>query len=161
MNLILFEKQSDLLRLADNDSRALHIRNILKMSEGDELYVGVVDGVRGKARIVKSAVGFLELEVSWESELPSFRPLTLLAGLPRPQTARVILREAASLGFEKMVFFDAEKGEPSYAKSRLWQSHEWHELLKHGAAQAFNTRIPKVVRYDSLSHALREESLDE
>ena len=159
MNLILFEEQTDVLRLADADPRAQHIRKVLKMGVGDELYVGVIDGVRGKARITKSAPGFLEFEVFWEDEVPQLQPLILLVGLPRPQTARVILREGASLGFEKILFFGAEKGEPSYAQSKLWKDGESHELLKLGAAQAFNTRLPEVTHRDSLLQALQDELL--
>ena len=160
MNLILFEQKADVLRLAGEDSRALHIRNTLKMSEGDELYVGVVNDVRGKAKIIKLDLDSIELEVAWESDVPPLHRLTLLAGLPRPQTARIILREAASMGFEKLLFFGAEKGESSYAQSHIWRESDCRELLKLGAAQAFNTRIPQVICYDSLDHALDEESLD-
>ena len=159
MNLILFEKQLDALRLADDDPRALHIRNVLKMSVGDELYVGVINGVRGKARIVSAHAGNLEFKVSWESDVPQLHPLTLLIGLPRPQSARAILREGASLGFEKIGFFGAEKGERSYARSRLWQEGEWRELLELGAAQAFNTRLPEVTHHDSLVAALQAEPM--
>ena len=159
VNLILFEEQLDVLRLAESDPRTQHIRKVLKMGVGDELYVGVIDGVRGKARIMKSDSGLLELEVSWEDEVPHLQPLILLAGLPRPQTARVILREGASLGFEKMVFFGAERGEPSYSQSNFWTDGECHELLKRGAAQAFNTRLPEVTHHDSLVRALQDELL--
>jgi RsmE family RNA methyltransferase len=159
MNLILFEKQLDVLQLDADDPRASHIRDVLKMDVGDELYVGVIDGVRGKAKIVGASAGSLELAVSWESDAPQLHPLTLLVGLPRPQTARAILREGASLGFEKMVFFAAEKGERSYAQSRLWHDGEWQSLLELGAAQAFNTRLPHVTHHDSLVDALQAESL--
>jgi RsmE family RNA methyltransferase len=75
--------------------------------------------------------------------------------MPRPQTARDLLREGAAFGIAALHFFNAEKGEPSYAGSSLWKSGEWQQRLREGAAQAFATRVPEVARHDSLAACIR------
>jgi len=43
-----------------------------------------------------------------------------------------------------MHFVIAERGEPGYARSKLWSTEEWRRHLIDGAAQAFSTRLPRV-----------------
>jgi len=88
------------------------------------------------------------------AEPPPLDPVHILAGLPRPQTARRILADATSLGVASIRFFRSEKGEPGYATSTLWTSGEWRRRLIEGAAQAFDTRLPEVAHHAGLSEAL-------
>jgi RsmE family RNA methyltransferase len=67
-----------------------------------------------------------------------------LIGLPRPQTARDILRDATTLGVTAMHFVRTDRGEASYGQSSLWHSGEWESCLVTGAAQAFCTHLPEV-----------------
>ena len=79
--------------------------------------------------------------------------LTLLVGLPRPHTAKRILFDAASLGVARL-FFEAERGEPSYAQSSLWTTDAWPERLRLGVEQGFGTHVPEVCMYPDLQSAL-------
>ncbi|MES1167264.1 MAG: RsmE family RNA methyltransferase, partial [Pseudomonadota bacterium] len=85
---------------------------------------------------------------------PPLDPVILILGLPRPQTARKILQEAAALGVRELHFFAADKGEPNYAQSTLWSSGEWRRHLIAGAEQAFDTRLPEVTYRRSLTEVL-------
>ncbi|MES1166383.1 MAG: RsmE family RNA methyltransferase, partial [Pseudomonadota bacterium] len=86
---------------------------------------------------------------------PPLAPIRLIVGLPRPQTARDILREGSSLGVGAMDFVLTERSDPGYARSSLWLSREWENHLITGAAQAFCTRIPLVYHGRSLDETLR------
>ena len=157
MNLILFEKQFDFTRIEKIDTRALHIRKVLRAEVGALICVGFVNGPRGQAEVMELAEdGSVTLKLlSTEPALKSL-PITLLIGLPRPHTAKRILFEAASLGVACVQFFEAERGEPSYANSRLWQNNAWRERLWRGAEQSFGTYLPEVVMYPDLQTALSE-----
>ena len=160
MNLILFKRAGRQVALSHNDPRTEHIRKDLKIKTGDVFDVGIENGPRGKALLVKDTAkeGML-LEISWAATPPSPFAITLLVGLPRPQTARKILCELTSLGVEAIYFFRSEKGESSYAKSRLWSNGEWEQYLIQGAEQAFTTHLPKVKHFESLDmaiHALKK-----
>ncbi|MDP0495492.1 MAG: RsmE family RNA methyltransferase [Verrucomicrobiota bacterium JB024] len=159
MNLILLHSHEEAAHLPGGDPRVRHIREVLRMGQGDAFYVGLPNGPRGRAIILadEGAEG-LWLKVEWEPSAPVSQPLVLLVGLPRPQTARRVLHDAASLGVRAVHFFQAQKGEPSYAESRLWQTDEWQQRLHEGAAQAFSTIIPEVTHAASLAECI--ENMD-
>jgi len=159
VNLILFENAAEAARLASADPRAQHIREVLRMKTGDQFFVGVVNGRRGKATLADEGDRGLSLEIIWEKSIEPPRPVWVLAGLPRPQTARDLLREAATFGISALHFFNAEKGERSYAHSTLWKSDEWKQRLREGTAQAFATQVPEVAHNASLKDAIDKISL--
>jgi len=155
VNLILFETTADASRLAPDDPRTVHIRDVLRLKPGDVLFVGAVNGPRGKATLLADGPDGLRLDVAWETRIEPPRPFHVLVGMSRPQTARDLLREGAAFGVAALHFFNAEKGEPSYADSTLWKSGEWQQRLREGAAQAFATHVPAVARHDSLAACIQ------
>ncbi|HWA08191.1 MAG TPA: RsmE family RNA methyltransferase [Opitutaceae bacterium] len=144
MNLILFEAAETEVPLPRSDPRARHILDILRRPVGGTFDAGLVNGHRGKGALVEIGEQALTLRFTWGELPPPLDPITLVLGLPRPQTARKILQEAAALGVGTLDFFAAEKGEPDYAQSTLWSSGEWRRHLIAGAEQAFDTRLPEV-----------------
>ncbi len=144
MNLILFSSAEIARPLPRTDARAVHLLDVLRRGVDEPFDVGLIDGPRGKGRIVVLGADALELAFTWGEPPPALDPLTLIIGLPRPQTARKILREATALGVGALHFVLTEKGEPNYAQSPLWQTDEWRRHLQAGAEQAFGTRLPEV-----------------
>ena len=144
MNLILLEYEEIDQPLPLEDERAQHVLQVLRRRKGDSFDVGLVDGPKGKAVLEKVSSKSIELSFVWGDEDPPLLPIDVIVGLSRPQTNRKILQEATSLGVRSMRFVLTERGEPSYAKSRLWSTGEWRRHLIAGAAQAFSTRLPQV-----------------
>ena len=151
VNLILFERAELATPLPRRDSRASHLLGVLRRQPGDTFDAGVVDGPRGKGTLRAIGPTALELDFTWGPAPPALEPIVLLIGLPRPQTARDILRETTSMGASAVHFFRAEKSEPGYAGSTLWSSGEWRRHLLTGAAQAFDTRLPEVTHAQTLA----------
>ena len=156
MNLILFETKDTPKVLESKDPRTIHIRKVLKMGVGDELFVGVINGPRGKAVIERDDENGMALRIKWDSVKQEKLPIVLVVGLPRPQTARRILEDATTMGVEVIYFYKAEKGEASYASSKLWETGLWKQYLIKGAEQAFSTTIPEVVHFENLEECLKE-----
>jgi len=154
VNIILFSPSEVELPLSRLDARARHILKVLRSVPGDRLDVGLIDGPRGKATLLEVRDDTLHLSFAWGDPPPPLVPLHLILGLPRPQTARDLLRENASLGVAAMDFVRTERAEASYAGSSLWSSGEWRQLLLTGAAQAFCTRLPVVHSGRSLAAAI-------
>ncbi|MCX6954868.1 MAG: RsmE family RNA methyltransferase [Verrucomicrobia bacterium] len=145
MNLILFEPAETSVPLPRTDARAMHILKVLRRHVGDTFDCGLVNGPRGKATLAAVSPEALTLRFAWDATPPPApAPITLLLGLPRPQTARDILRDATSLGVAALHFVTTEKGDPNYALSSLWSSGEWRRHLVIGAEQAFDTHLPAV-----------------
>lgn len=130
------------------------MRDVLRRGVGDTFDAGLVDGPRGTATLAALVDDALVLTFAWGPPPPPPDPLTLLLGLPRPQTARDILRDATTLGVAALHFVATEKSEPSYAQSTLWRDGEWRRHLLAGAAQAFATQIPAVTAGEPLATAL-------
>lgn len=154
MNLILFESTEVEAPLARSDPRARHLLEVLKRREGETFDTGIVNGPRGKGTVRTIGAEALTLEFAWGETPAALEPIRLIIGLPRPQTARDVLRDATTLGAAQMDFVRTEKGEPSYARATLWTDGEWRRQLLAGAAQAFDTRIPEVSHGRTLAETL-------
>jgi RsmE family RNA methyltransferase len=154
LNLVLFEPAELTAPLPRTDPRAAHILDVLRRREGDTFDAGAVNGPRGKATLTVVTPNALTLAFTWDAPLAPLPPTTLLIGLPRPQTARDILRDATTLGATCIHFIATERADPNYATSTLWTSGEWRRHCLTGAAQAFDTRIPEVTWTHTLASAL-------
>ncbi|MEO6004155.1 MAG: RsmE family RNA methyltransferase [Opitutus sp.] len=142
MNIVLFQPDEVARALPHDDRRAMHVLQVLRRKIGDTFDAGIVDGPRGKAMVTAITPETLSLSFNWSSEPTPPEPIALIVGLPRPQTARNILREAAALGVAALHFVTTDKGDPNYASSSLWQTEEHRRHLIAGAEQAFCTRLP-------------------
>jgi len=159
VNLVLFHPEEITRPLPLSDPRAEHILGVLRRKVGDSLDVGLANGPRGKAALLGVTKDALDLAFSWEPNPPCLPPpTTLIVGLPRPQTARKILQDAAALGVRALHFARCERSEPSYADSKLWSSGEWQRHLEAGAAQAFCTHIPQLSHGRTLAELVAEFS---
>jgi RsmE family RNA methyltransferase len=154
VNLILFEAPETLRPLPRTDARARHVLEVLRRVPGDSFDVGLIDGPRGKATLVSVDEAGLTLSFAWGELPPPLEPITLITGLPRPQTARKLLEEATTLGVEALHFVACERAEGSYRQSRLWSTDEWRRHVIAGAEQAFSTRLPRVSFDMTLTEAL-------
>lgn len=158
MNTILFESHEvngETLTLPGSDSRAVHIREILRARVGDTLRVGEINGPRGIATLQALQRNSCTLALSWQEEPPTLYPVHLLVGLPRPPTARKILTQCTTQGVCAMHFYQSALGEKSYAQSPLWLAGEWRLRVIEGASQANSTRLPLVEQHSWLRLAVQ------
>jgi RsmE family RNA methyltransferase len=155
VNLILFETAETNSPLPRHDSRAAHIVDVLRRKVGDTVDTGLVGGPRGKATVTAITAETVGLSFAWEKQAPPpLAPITLIVGLPRPQTVRKLLHSATELGVAAVHFVATEKSEPSYAQSKLWSSGEWRRHLLDAAQQAFDTHLPDISHGRTLTDAL-------
>ena len=162
MNIILFAKNELDVPLPLDDPRATHVLEVIGCGRGDSFDIGLIDGPRGKARIVAIGKCDLRLEFHFSTHIPQLYPVVMIIGLPRPPSARRILKDLTSQGAAELHFVATDKGEKSYLNSRLWSRQEYQRLLREGAEQAFCTRLPKVAVHTSLMACLEllEEETD-
>lgn len=160
MNLLLFDKPFERICLDKTDKRTEHLKDVLRVEVGSLVFIGFINDLRARARVVDlPADGSICLEVVGTEAAPPPLPLSLLVGLPRPHTAKRLLFEAASMGVNRLDFFEAENGEPAYARSGLWQGEAWRERLRLGAEQSFGTHLPEVAMYPDLQTALSAQDV--
>ena len=154
MNLVLISKEESILGIPIEDARAVHLTQTVGLHLNKTFFVGVKNAFRGLATI-KEINQRIIFTVEWEKEKQPRLPLELLVGLPRPQTAKKILYDAASLGIYKIIFFVSEKGDPGYLSSSLWKNNEWEDSLLRGAEQACSCLIPEIIQSHSLEDGLK------
>jgi RsmE family RNA methyltransferase len=153
VNLVLITAAEAESGLSPEDSRARHLRETVGLAVGGSFHVGIEDGLRGIAMITTLAPK-LTFSVAWEKSPQARLPLTVLVGLPRPQTAKKVLHDLASLGAARIIFFESAKGDPGYLTSSLWKDGEWREHVLKGTEQACSTLVPEVTRVGSLAEAV-------
>jgi len=163
MNIILFDKLENINTLSLKDERARHIKKILKLKIGDNFLAGIINGEKGIATILefdKEKIVFSFIKD--DAQIKKLYPLTLLISYVRPICMKRIFREAISLGVEKIILFNSDKGENSYKMANFYANEEYTKVLIDGAMQAGETSICEVVNYDSLDLALKsfDESFD-
>ena len=153
VNLVLITEAEVEAGLAVDDPRSRHLLDTVKLIAGETFHVGVENARRGIAKLNAVSPRVL-FSVVWEKTAQRRLPLTVLVGLPRPQTAKKVLHDLASLGAAKIIFYEAEKGDPGYLASSLWKDGEWREHVVKGTEQACSTMVPEVTRFGSLAEAL-------
>jgi 16S rRNA (uracil1498-N3)-methyltransferase len=151
VNLILFEPAEMDAPLSRRDRRAVHLLDVLKRQPGDSFEAGVINGSRGQATLRAITADNLLFSFTATAEPPPPERITLIIGLPRPQTARDVLRDATTLGAAALHFVRTEKAPASYAESSLWSTGEWRRHVIAGAEQAACTRLPDVTHGQSLA----------
>lgn len=153
MNLMLLTADEARDGLATTDARARHLLKTVHAGIGSTVHVGVRGGRRGIATVLTTEPR-LTFGIRWEAEPQAPLPLEVLVGLPRPQSARKVLHDLASLGARRIRLFKPAKGDPAYATSSLWTTDEWRELVEKGTEQACSALVPEVVHSPSLAAAL-------
>ena len=140
--------------MARHDSRAVHLLDVLHRRPGEAFDAGLINGPRGRGTVVEIGAEFIRLAFVWGESPPPPCLIHVIVGLPRPQTARDILRDLTTLGVTALHFVRTDRGEPSYAGSSLWKSGEWQKCVIHGAAQAGCTQLPEVTHGQTLAATL-------
>jgi len=117
----------------------------------------VINGPRGRGKLDAIGKNSLTLSFVWGESPPPLCLVHVIVGLPRPQTARDILRDLTALGVASLHFIRTEKGDTHYASSTLWKSGQWRVCVINGATQAFCTRLPEVTHGLSLADAIARQ----
>ena len=150
MNLLLLHHDERVIPLAD--PRAVHIRTVLRLSVGDTVKAGLVNGPMGNATITGESQSSLKLEFRAEGEPPPLPEVELLLGHPRPLVLRRLFRDLSAIGLKRLIVVHTDLGERSYFHASVWSQLD--SALLEGVALGGSTRIPEVERYHSIEAAI-------
>lgn len=125
--------------------RALHAREVLRVSPGDELRAGVLGGLCGVGTVLAVTGDELVLALRLDTPPPPRPGVELLLALPRPKALRRLLPAIASLGVDRLVLVNAAAVEKSYFASPVLAPESIEALLLLGAEQARDTVLPEVL----------------
>jgi RsmE family RNA methyltransferase len=146
MNLILLEQEDFISadRVLLRGRRAEHVHQVHRGQVGDQLRVGLIDGLLGSGHILKLDDAAVELEVILDQQPPAPLDLTLLLALPRPKMLKRVLQTITTMGVKRVYLINSYRVEKSFWSSPLLQPENIFEQLHLGLEQARDTLLPRI-----------------
>lgn len=147
MNLILLSPDdftsADVVTLRD-ERRVKHILNIQKVSPGDRLKVGLINGNTGEGLVSSVSDKQVSMRVSLTTPPPPASNISLILALPRPPMLKRILQTISTLGVKELVLLQSARVDKSYWQTPQLRDEKIHEELILGLEQARDTRLPQI-----------------
>ena len=142
-----------------SDARAAHALTVLRIADGGELRIGLLDGPLGIGVVQARENGAITLRCRFEDRIPPRPRVDLLLALPRPKVLRRLWAQVAALGVDRIILTNAERVERNYFDTHLLEPDSYVPLLVEGLQQAKDTRLPRVSVHKRLK-VLIEDDLD-
>ncbi len=162
MNIVLFDQQdylnAETIRLIDR--RFVHLKKVLRVEEGDQLRVGLINGDMGFARVSQIDHESVELKPILDTPRPPPTPITLVLALSRPKMMRRIYRMVAELGIKELIVVNTQKTEKSFWQSPVVDPLYVHDYLLQGLEQAVDTQVP-IISFKQRFKPFVEDELEE
>lgn len=124
--------------------RRQHLETVLKVSEGDQVPVGKVNGLMGSGTVIRLDDREAELIIRLDTPSPKPLPLALVLAMPRPKMFRRVIQTCAALGVKDIWLINAYKVEKSFWQTPWLQDEQLRENLALGLEQACDTQMPEV-----------------
>ncbi|PTU72930.1 16S rRNA (uracil(1498)-N(3))-methyltransferase [Pseudomonas mangrovi] len=146
MNLLLLEEDDFVAadRALLRGRRLTHLHEVHRAAVGDQLRVGRLDGLMGRAILLRLEAGEAELTIELDQPPPAKLPLTLLLAVPRPKMLKRILQTVAAMGVEHLVLINSFRVEKSFWQTPFLAPEKIREQLILGLEQSRDTHLPHV-----------------
>lgn len=161
MNLILLEpgEVSALGGVTLSGPRATHLLKVVRVTAGQTVRVGLIDGPRGAATVQSAAEETVDLACVFDEAAPPRPRVDLLLAVPRPKVMRRLWAQLSALGVGRIILTNAERVERPYFDTHMLTPRCYRPLLIEGLQQARDTRLPMVSIHRQLK-VLIEDNLD-
>jgi len=146
MNLIILEgsDHAGAGRYVLTDSRADHIRVVLKAEPGDSVAVGLLNGPIARGRIETVSVEAVSLVCEGLTPMHDAFPIDLILAMPRPKALKRVLVTIASMAVRSVHLVNAARVEKSYFDSPVLEPEIMRSHLIEGLSQGKHTQLPNV-----------------
>ena len=146
MNLILLNEFDHLdgSCVALTDARATHLLKVLRVTPGQTVRVGLLDGPLGIGTIDAVSDGRVTMRCVFETTAPPRPRVDVLLALPRPKVLRRLWAQLAALGVGQIILTNASRVERDYFDTHVLTEGRYRPLLIEGLQQARDTRVPLV-----------------
>lgn len=135
-----------------------HLHKTLRANQGDQITVGIENGLIGKATITELNNEQALLSFECTEPAPEPLPLKLIIGLPRPKMLRRIIQTAVTMGVKDLTFINSWKVEKSYWQTPWLSDEALRENVILGLEQAKDTQLP-IIRQQKLFKPFVEDEL--
>lgn len=158
MNVILLEPdeiQADGTAILTGN-RAQHVREVLKTAPGEDIRIGVIDGLLGTATVLEDST-HLHLRCDLSGDVPPIPRVELLLAMPRPKVINRLWPVLAALGVGRVIISNAWKTERNYFDTHVLEPDHIRKGLIEGLQQARDTRLPKVSIHRQFKKLVEDE----
>jgi len=146
MNLILLASgevdSAQTVRLSGD--RARHLRDVLRVTPGQPVRIGIIDGPFGIGTVRTVGHDFVDLACTFDDGVPLRPPVDLVLAVPRPKVLRRLWAQLAAMGVGRVMLTNAARVERNYFDTHWLSSMTYEPLLIEGLQQARDTRLPVV-----------------
>ncbi len=149
MNIVLLKEPDwiDARSVRLDDHRAEHLARILKVTLGQTVRVGLINGDKGIGRITAVGNDTITLDVDLTDAPPPRHRTQLVLALPRPKMLRRILRTVAEFGVSELHLIHSYRVEKSFWQSPYLDQDKVEVALIQGLERAGDTLLPKVIQH--------------
>ena len=148
MNLVILEpgESGDGSDTRLSGARATHLIDVLHVTPGAQVRVGILDGPRGVGTVksIDALARTVLLRCTFEPALPPRPMVDLLLALPRPKVLRRLWAQLAAMGVGQIILTNAERVERNYFDTHILLPEYYQPLLIEGLQQARDTWLPRV-----------------
>jgi RsmE family RNA methyltransferase len=124
-------------------ARATHLVNVLDVTPGQQVRVGVIDGPIGHGTVITIDDGAVELQCQF-GDVPPRPRVDLLLAVPRPKVLKRLWAQLAAVGVGHIMLTNAGRVERNYFDTHILEPYTFGPLLVEGLQQARDTRLPAV-----------------
>ncbi len=124
-----------------------HITRVMRMKEGDAIWIVFQDEQVAKAKISEVASSHVKVEIIGWEEIKKELPLkvTIASGLPKGDKWEWIIQKGTELGASKFVPFIAGRSIVKWEKKKAHRKIDrWLKIAKEAAEQSHRQRLPDV-----------------
>jgi 16S rRNA (uracil1498-N3)-methyltransferase len=140
-------------------ARAAHLRDVLKVTPGQQVRFGVLDGPCGTCAVESVGDTTIALRCAFDTSAPPQPRVDLLLAVPRPKVMRRLWAQIAALGVGQIILTNAGRVERNYFDTHVLTPECYRPLLVEGLQQARDTHLPKVSIHRQFK-VLIEDQLD-
>ena len=163
MNLILLDERDGpgSGEVTISDARAAHLLNVLKVTPGQTVRVGLLDGPIGVGTVQSTDDGRVTVRCVFDAADTPARPrVDVLLALPRPKVMRRLWAQLAALGVGHIILTNAERVERHYFDTHVLSEACYRPLLIEGLQQARDTQAARPSPSHRQFKVLVEDHLD-
>lgn len=147
--------QSELATL--RGERARYAIDTHGVVEGQPIKIAVLNQGRGEGKILRVTQDLVEVSFTLTLSAIAPVPLSLIVGVPRPQTVKKVVQAAVMFGAQELHFVKSELGEKSYLQSRSLHEDQLQEETIKALEQIWDSRAPSITIHRSLQYFLNNK----
>lgn len=132
-------------RVQVQDRRAEHLLTVRKVSVGDRIAAGLLEGLRGEALVVEIQPPQITLVLTCDPNTAPTAPATsMILALPRPKMLQRVLQSVASIGVAELDLTNSWRVEKSFLRSAKLEPENLRHQLLLGCEQGMTTWLPML-----------------